>query len=317
MPGSALTLKQLECFLAVEQTLHFRKAAELLGMSQPALTAQIQNLEDVLSAQLVERSRSGVALTPLGREVVSRARDITEGAQSIVDLTRGEKAGLIGTIRLGTSPTLGPYLLPHVVAALHRQYKELRLYVRESPPRNLEFELSKGLHDVVLAQLPVGGADFRTETLFREPLYLTVASDHSLAHEKQVSTAALKGLEILSLGPQYNLYEQVSSLCQTYGASLSRDYEGTSLDALRHMAGMGMGAAFLPALYIHSEIRARGDVVALPVAGRSITRTVGLVWRKSAARVDHYKSIADAIRNVARKKFSDLTIMNERSNRRA
>ena len=309
MPSPQLTLRQLECLIAVEQTLHFRRAAELVGMSQPSLTAQIQNLEEAVSAKLVERSRSGVALTPIGREIADRARTVVEGAQSISDIARASKEGLGGTIRLGTSPTLGPYLLPHVVAALHRQYKDLRLYVRESAPRDLEFELAKGVHDIVLAQLPLGGADHRADVLFREPLYLAIASDHPFAKEKHISTSSLRGLEILSLGPQYNLYEQVSSLCQTFGATLSRDYEGTSLDALRQMAGMGMGAAFLPALYVHSEIKARSDVVALPVSGRSITRTIGLVWRKSAGRAEQYQSIAVAIRDVVNKKFTDLTIV--------
>lgn len=315
MKKSELTLRQLECLLAVEEKLHFRQAAELLGLSQPALTAQIQNLEAVLSARLVERSRAGVALTPIGREVATRARAVSDGAQAIIDFTRAANGGLVGTIRLGTSPTLGPYLLPHVVAALHRRYKELRLYVRENPPRDLEFELGKGDHDVVLAQLPIGGADHIAEPLFREPLYLAVASDHPIAKAERVTVDILNELEVLSLGPQYNLYEQVNALCRNFGATLLRDYEGTSLDALRQMAGMGMGAAFLPALYVHSEIKARSDVVARPIIGRSITRTIGLVWRRSAGRADHFQKIAETIRTVASKRFPDLAILNETSQR--
>ena len=87
-----------------------------------------------------------------------------------------------------------------------------------------------------------------------------------------------------------------------------RDYEGTSLDALRLMAGMGMGAAFLPALYARSEIPARGEVIIKKLQGRTFLRSIGLVWRKSAGRASAYHEIGDVIKEVVIKKFSDLTV---------
>lgn len=304
----AITMKQLQCLLAVEETAHFRRAAEMCGVTQPSLSVQIQNLEAALGVQLIERSRSGVALTPLGREVAVRARRISDEAQGIVDFTAGAQHGLVGTIRLGSKPTLGPYLLPHVVAALHRKHKELNLYVRESAPRDLEHELSKGLHDLVLGQLPATSADHVASLLFREPLYLTLAVDHPLASEEALTVNSLKDLDILSLSAQYHLHDQINGLCKDFGARLIRDYEGTSLDALRQMVGMGMGAAFLPALYVHSEIRARSEVVVKRLKGRSITRSIGLIWRKSAGRAETYRQIADIIRDVAGRKFKDLIV---------
>jgi len=304
-----LTLKQLQCLLAVEETAHFRRAAEQLDLTQPSLSAQIQNLEAELGLRLAERSRSGVALTPAGREIAIRARRIVDEAQGIADFAAGAQSGLVGVIRLGTKPTLGPYLLPHVVAALHRTHKELRLYVRESEPRLLEEELARGVHDVILTQLPAASSEHVSERLFNEPLYLALARDHPLAKEETISMAALRDVEILSLNPSYHLYDQISSLCETVGAKLVRDYEGTSLDALRLMVGMGMGAAFLPSLYVHSEITSRSEVVVKKLKGRAVTRGVGLVWRKSAGRADAYRKIAESIREVASKKFNDLQIL--------
>lgn len=277
-------------------------------MSQPSLSAQIQNLETALHVQLVERGRSGVALTPIGREVADRAIIITRDLQGIVDIATSSKDNLAGTIRLGTSQTLGPYLMPHVVSSLHKRYPELSLYVRERAPIDLEEELFAGEHDVLISQLPSVRADHVVRPLFREPLYLALAVDHPLASKEAVSIRDLKGLNILSLGQQYYLYDQVLRLCETFGARLLRDYEGTSLDALRQMAGMGMGAAFLPALYTHSEIRAQSDVVIRKIEGRSITRSVGLVWRKSAVRVEAFGLIADLVQEIAQKTFDDLII---------
>ncbi|MEO1250914.1 MAG: hydrogen peroxide-inducible genes activator [Pseudomonadota bacterium] len=303
-----LTLKQLQCLLAIEETTHFRRAAELIGVTQPSLSAQIANLESALSLRLVERSRSGVALTPAGREVSARARRLVDEAQGIIDFAAGAQDGLVGTLRLGSKPTLGPYLLPHVVAALRKETKELRLYVRESEPRSLELELATGLHDLILTQLPASSAEHVSEPLFLEPLYLAIAADHPLAEEEEVSHKALKGVDVLSLNPNFHLHDQVHALCDQFGAKLIRDYEGTSLDALRQMVGMGMGSAFLPALYVHSEISARSEVVVKKLAGRSITRPVGLVWRKSAGRAAAYRRFAGIIRDVASKRFKDLVI---------
>ncbi len=304
----SVTLKQLQCLLAVAEKRHFRRAAEHIGISQPSLSAQIQNLEEALGVRLVERSRSGVAISPLGRDVVQRARRIADETQGIVDFAAGAQTGLVGTIRLGSKPTLGPYLLPHVVAALHRRHKDLSLYVRESAPRDLEYELANGLHDVVLTQLPATSAEHVAEPLFREPLYLAFAVDHPLAKQETLSVKSLKDLDILSLSPEYHLHDQINALCENYGAHLLRDYEGTSLDALRQMVGMGMGVSFLPALYVHSEISARSEVIVKPLKGRSINRPVGLIWRKSAGRAQSYRKIADIIRDVVRRKFKDLII---------
>ena len=308
MSDLPITLKQLQYLLAVSELKHFRRAAEQCGVSQPSLSVQISNLEDAIGVRLVERSRSGVALTPVGREVAERARRISDEVLGIVDFTASAQSGLVGTIRLGSKPTLGPYLLPHVVAMLHKQHKDLRLYVREAAPRDLEHELSAGVHDVILAQLPVQSSEHVTAKLFREPLYLAVASDHPLAKVDHIRASALKGLDILSLSPHYHLNAQINALCKGFGANLVPDYEGTSLDALRQMVGMGMGAAFLPALYVHSEISSRSEIVVKPLHGKSVTRAVGLVWRKSAGRAQAYRQIADTIKSVVTKKFPDLII---------
>ncbi len=308
MSINKITMKQLECLLAVEQTEHFRRAAERVKISQPALSAQIQNLEEVLGVKIVERGRSGVAMTPLGREILHHARVIIDERQAMLDLAHSSKGNLIGTIKLGTSATLGPYLLPHVVSSLHRKHQDLNLYVRESASLDLEYDLNQGVHDMIISQLPTSSSDHIFEKLFREPLFLTLARDHPLAKKPTINISDLKGLDILSLGPQYYLFEQISSLCETFGTRLLRDYEGTSLDALRQMVGMGMGAAFLPAMYVQSEITARSEVVVRNIKGRTITRTVGLVWRKSAGRAQSYRTIATLIRDVATKKFEDLVL---------
>ncbi|MBM7066826.1 hydrogen peroxide-inducible genes activator [Actibacterium sp. 188UL27-1] len=277
------SLRQLRYLIALSEARHFRKAAQNMGISQPSLSLQIGNLEDLLGLRLFERGRGPVTLTPEGREVLIRARRATEEVRAIVDLASALKTGMAGTIRLGTTPTIGPYLLPFVVERLHAQYPDLRLYIRENAPRDLREELLGGNLDVILTQLPEAGADLAARRLFREPLLLAVPADHPLAVKSEIAGQDLTNLNVLSLGPAYKLHSQIAALCSDYGAVLARDYEGTSLDALRQMVGMGMGVAFLPRLYIRSEIDARrSNVVVLPFRKNAIQRAVGLVWRAGA-----------------------------------
>jgi LysR family hydrogen peroxide-inducible transcriptional activator len=303
-----MTLRQLRYALAVADTLHFRHAAERCGVTQPSLSAQINELETALRVRLFERGRSGVTVTPIGREVIERARRTLTEARAIADYAAGAQEGAVGLIKLGAKPTIGPYLLPHVVARLHRCHRELKLYVRESDPGELEFELMDGIHDVILAQLPLAGAELTVARLFREPLYLAMAADDPLAGEEEIDARALTGRRVLTLDRRHHLHHQVDGLCREFGATLSRDYEGTSLDALRLMVGMGMGVAFVPALYARSEIRARGEVVAKPIKRRTITRSIGLAWRRSAGSTAIYATLAEAFRATARRKFPDLIV---------
>lgn len=301
------SLRQLDYFLALVETGHFRRAAERCGISQPSLSVQLANLEKILGLVLVERARSGVVVTPAGREVAARARRILDETRAILDLSETMRTGLAGTLRLGASATLGPYLLPHVVAVLHKRYRDLNLYIREGPPAVLLDDLSRGEHDMVLVQLPAVGGDFAVTRLFREPLDLAIAHDHRFAGRDRIERPELAGEIVLTLGPAYALHAQVLELCDVVGANLHRDYQGTSLDALRLMAGMGMGVALLPALYIRTEIGPQDpDVRVVRVERPRPTRSIGLVRRASHPIGDAAARMAEIIRQVVRDRFSDI-----------
>ncbi len=294
------SMRQLRYLVALSETRHFRKAAEAMGISQPSLSLQISNFEELLGVRLVERGRGPVTLTPEGREIAGRAARIVDEARGIIDLTASLQTGLTGTIRLGTTQTIGPYLMPYVVERLHAKYPDLRLYIREVAPRDLRGELLAGSLDVILTQLPEGGADLTTQRLFREPLLLAMPDDHVLAAKAEVTETDLADLNVLSLGPDYALHTQIAALCQQYGGMIARDYEGTSLDAIRQMVGMGMGVAFLPRLYARSEIDSRSsNVVVRPFRRSSIMRSIGLVWRKPA-NAGMFERLSDVIKDAAR-----------------
>lgn len=302
-----LTLKQLQYFATLAEAGHYRKAAERVGISQPSLSLQISNLEQALRLHLVERGRAGAVLTPEGREVLSRAQRILADVGSLAEISEQMKTGLAGTIRLGSSPTLGPYLLPNVVRRLHEQYPTLRLVIRDGAPRDLLDDLLAGRHDLILTQLPIQSTDITVTRLMREPLRLAVALDHSLSSKDKATDQDLKGENILALSSRFTLHAQIADLARELGANLRQDYEGTSLDALRQMAAMNMGVTFLPALYVKSEIsETDGDVAIVPYRQGRFSRSIGLAWRKTAGAPVGFTTFANVIRSVAKDHFAGL-----------
>lgn len=302
-------LRQLEYLVALSETRHFRRAAERANTTQPTLSEQLKALETRLGAQLVERSKNRVLLTALGEQVVEIARRMLSDANEIRTLATTGGAGLSGVLRLGLPPTIGPYLLPLMIPELQAHYPDLKLYVREQLPATLPHALEEGQYDLVISFLPAPGSELESVPLFREPLSLTVAKDHPLAGAKSVTRKALSGVDVLALGKGHQLHDAVLALCKDFGANLRFDYEGTSLDTLREMVAMNLGVTFLPGLYVQAVVARDDSVRTVGLDGRKNYRTVGLIWRKTSARHDTYKELAELFRSQIRRHFPEFMVL--------
>ena len=208
------TLRQLEYLVTIADTGSFALAARVAHVSQPTLSQQVRTLEERLGAKLLERSATGAMLTPVGRSIVATARRMLSDASDIAALAAGASDKLTGTLRLGTTPTLGPYLLSPIIAELHRMAPQLRLHVREGVPDEQVLELSRGNIDVVLGPLPMTGEDLTIEPLFREPLHLVAALDHPIDLGVQTAHEALAGIPLLTLDPRHHLARQAAEVAE-------------------------------------------------------------------------------------------------------
>lgn len=302
------TIRQLSYLVALSEELHFRKAAERVNVTQPTLSMQIQELERRLNASLVERNKGRVILTPLGGKIVERAKRVLSEIREIENLAASAQHGLHGTVRLGVPPTLGAYLLPHIVPSLHTRHPNLKLYVKEGKPIDLQAQLQAGSLDLIVSPLPINQSDLLVERLFREPLRLVVANDHDLASKTNIDRKDLAGQNVLTIERGHQLYEQVQILCEEFGATLLRDYEGTSLDTIRLMAGMGVGIAFLPALYIRSEISERDKLTVLEFSASNLHRQIGLVWRQRSVHTEQFSEIAELVRTICVDRFPEISV---------
>nr|WP_284500561.1 hydrogen peroxide-inducible genes activator [Microbulbifer sp. GX H0434] len=297
----------MEYFAAIAGRGSYRRAAEDLGVSQPALTTQIAALENTLGVSLFERSRAGTLLTPEGRELLDPARQILLAMREFQASADVISQGHGATYKLGVPPTVGPYLLPNVLPELHARYSDLKLYVREAPPRLLQRELSEGAYDLAILPLPLAADELLAlEPLFTEPLKFVVPSDHRLAGKAEVTPSQLRGEKVLTLEEQHHFHHQVQEICQQLGAQLQRDYEGTSLDTLRQMVVMGLGVAFLPGLYVHSEMHDPEALHVSELKAKPIFRQHGLVWRASSPGRRLFRDLAIYMREIIGRRLGEV-----------
>ncbi len=192
-----ITLKQLRYFEALARHGHFGKAAEACAISQPALSMQIKEMEEVLGASLFERGARQIRLTHFGEVAAERARDILRATEELGDLARASRERLVGRLRIGVIPTVAPYLLPSVVGALTRSYPELDIHVRETVTPNLIDELDEGRLDTAIVALPVSEGTLAETALFSERFVLVRSARE--ANAPMPSADSLREMRLLLL----------------------------------------------------------------------------------------------------------------------
>jgi LysR family hydrogen peroxide-inducible transcriptional activator len=283
--------RQLEYVVALSAFGHFGRAAARCHVSQPTLSVQIALLEKQLGATLFERTTSGAAPTPIGREVVQRAKAVLASLDDIVAIADQDTVRLGGLVRIGTVPSFGPYFLPALLRLAHRKYPELKIYIREDRPVDIERAVADGTLDCGIGPEPHADA-LAFRRVGTEQLTIGLPAEHPLACRETLTFADLRGETFLSLGAGHRLAETMADLALRTGAEVVSDYEGTSLDAIRQMVSVGLGCSIFPELYARSEFRADDDVVLKTLDGWSGERAVGMFWRENSGRVRHYEKLA-------------------------
>ena len=287
------TLKQLRYLAALADHHHFGQAAEACHVTQSTLSAGIAELETLLDAALVDRTKRTVIFTPLGEEVVARGRAILRAAEDLVGITDAARAPLTGTLRLGVIPTIGPYLLPAALGDLRAAYPALRLYLREDQTARLLDRLAAGDLDALLLALPYACGEVESRTVGTDPFLAAMPPDHPLARLDHVPVGRLATEPLLLLEDGHCMRDHALAACQFQGARARGQFEATSLPTLVQMAANGLGLTLVPGLAVEQGLLAGTDLVTRPLEGSATGREIALVWRKGAARGPEYAILAD------------------------
>ncbi|WP_417708289.1 LysR substrate-binding domain-containing protein [Roseibium aggregatum] len=291
-----ITLKQLRYFEALARYGHFGKAAEACAISQPALSMQIKEMEEVLGATLFERGARQIRLTHFGEVAAERARDILRSAEELGDLARASRERLVGRLRIGVIPTVAPYLLPSVVGALTKSYPELDIHVRETVTPKLIDELDEGRLDTAIVALPVSEGTLAETALFSERFVLVRSARE--ANAPLPNADSLREMRLLLLEEGHCFRDQALSFCNLQSGPPREVLDASSLSTLVQMVSAGMGVTLIPEMAVPVETRSASVAIARFEAPEP-TRTIGMVWRRRSPLAGQLTEIADIVRRSA------------------
>jgi len=292
---NGVTLKHLRYFEALSRHGHFGRAAKACGISQPALSVQIKELETLLGAPLIERSARQIRLSSLGEALAERARDILRAVDELGDLARASRGPLTGRLRIGVIPTIAPYLLPGLMKELDTRNPKLDIRPREAITERLIRELDAGRLDFAIVALPVSEPALHEEPLFDEEFVLVrpIAD----AGKPVPNSERLREMRLLLLEEGHCFRDQALSFCNLSTLAARDLMEGSSLSTLVQMVGAGIGVTLIPEMAVPTEIRS-AEVSVVRLTAPRPKRTVGMVWRKTNPLAPQLSQIAEMLREL-------------------
>ena len=293
------TLRQLQYLKLLAEHGAFGRAPHAAHVTQPTLSAGIQELERTLGAAVVDRARSGVILTAVGEEALRRATVILNEAEELVEAAKNAGQPLTGRFRLGVIPTIAPFLLPRALPALRDRFPKLRLFLREDLTHRLIALLKAGQLDAALIALPYDMSGLQWAHVSEDELLAAVPQSHPLAREASATPEALEKEGLILLEDGHCLREHALSACGLKPPKAGDDeqaFAATSLPTLVQMVGSGLGVTFLPRMAVSAGLAEAAPVAVRPIAAEHPTREIVIAWRAGSNRATEGRLLADVLR---------------------
>jgi LysR family transcriptional regulator, cyn operon transcriptional activator len=283
-----MELRQLEYFYAVCQELHFTRAAEKVGISQPSLSQQIRLLEHEIGTPLFDRIGKKTALTESGELLLKYTRNIfheLEQAKTSIDELNGLQRG---TISVGTLLTVENYLIPPTLRSFHQLYPAVKISVFGLRTGDIQKQLLENKLDIGIVFLPMKGDELETISLYTEEMAFAVPVGHPLENQNTLGIEALRTTPSILLPEQYFIRQLINKACKDAGFIPEPIFEITTMQSLIDMVIDRVGVTILPRPYLeylnHPRIRI------IPIVNANLARDIGIIYRK-----DKYLSAATRI----------------------
>jgi LysR family hydrogen peroxide-inducible transcriptional activator len=267
-------LSQLRYFLTVAARGNFSRAAEELGLSQPALSRAIAKLEEELGQPVFERKPRSVALTDAG----SRLRTCAQEVLAIIDKAKSEITddGQTGTIRIAAIPTIAPYFLPGVLRAFSKLYPRANVQVIEDVTAGTLRRCDEGDVDLGIVALPITTKYLQVEELFEEELLVVLPARHALARKTRITLDDLKPHPFVLLDEAHCLCDQIVSYCRRRAIQPVAMERTSQLTTVQELVALGHGVSMVPAMAQRLDTSKRRTYRSL--AGPIPTRKIAMVW---------------------------------------
>jgi len=295
------TIRQLQYLKLLAEHGAFGRAAEAAHVTQPTLSAGIQELERTLGAPVVDRARTGVILTPVGEEALRRATVILNEAEELLESAKNAGQPLTGRFRLGVIPTIAPFLLPGALPLLRQKFPRLRLFLREDLTQRLIAQLKAGRLDAALIALPFDMSGLEWAHVADDELLAALPADHPLAKLASASPEAMERENLILLEDGHCLREHALSACKLGPPKTSNGEEpftATSLPTLVQMVGSGLGVTFLPRMAVSAGLDKAANVAIRPIDAEHPAREIVVAWRAGSNRRAEGRLLAEVLKEV-------------------
>jgi LysR family hydrogen peroxide-inducible transcriptional activator len=290
------TLRQLQYLRLLAEHASFSRAAEAAHVSQPALSAGVQELEKILGAPVVERTRGAVQLTAVGAEAVKRAEDVLARTEDLVEAARNAGKPLSGRFRLGVIPTVAPFLLPARLPFLRDAYPRLKLFIREDLTPHLVKALKSGHLDAAVIALPYSAAGIDHARIGDDEILAAAPIGHALAGPGPIPPGSLKAEDLILLEDGHCLRDQALAAFDIEAPKGDDVFAATSLHTLVQMVSSGLGVSFLPEMAVRAGLADTPGVVVRSISAKAPRREIVVAWRTGSSRAAEARLLAEALK---------------------
>lgn len=299
-----LSIKQLHYALAIEKTLHFKKAAEACNVSQSALSTAINELEKQLGLIIFERNNKQVLVTPKGQLILNKAKKVKLELDELLQISQSDKEPFASPMSVGVIPTIGPYLLPKVLPEVRRQYPSFKLKIIEEQSHTLLDMVRSGELDAAILALPYPLSGLMSFNFWQEDFYLVCHKDECPKVMLEITSEELEIEKLMLLKDGHCLKEHALAACQLKSQNQNSDFGSASLHTLVQMVAGKLGTTLVPQMALDQLIYNESEIRAIHLNEPGPHRAIALVIRPNYVRTNELTILKDIFTKELIKKCS-------------
>lgn len=288
-----ISIKQLSYALAVEKTLHFKKAAEMSHISQSAMSTALSELEKQLGIQIFERDNKKVLITPAGNQVLNLARSIVLQVEELHCIADAQKKPLSYPLTVGVIPTIAPYLLPKILPSLAQKYPQAKLHIVEEQSHILVDMVRRGELDTAILALPFDCEGLLCMEFLKEDFYWVTVKGDKHAQQKEISNRELNHCNLMLLKEGHCLKEHILDACKLNEKTVNHGFSATSLNTLIQMVLGKMGTTLIPAMALEQLVSQNNELSAVHLNEPGPHRRIAFIIRPNYTRTSSIEALAE------------------------
>lgn len=291
-----ISLKQINYILAVEKTLHFKKAAELCHVSQSALSTAINEMENQLGVKVFERNNKHVLVTNCGQKVLFKAKKIKLELDELMQLSQLEQAPLSTPMTIGVIPTVGPYLLPQVLPEVRKNYPDFKLKIIEAQSHQLVEMVRDGDLDAAILALPYPIDGLLSFKFWQEDFFWVSHKDECPSQVDEITTKEMELDKLMLLKEGHCLKDHALAACQQKSLAQGSSFDSTSLHTIIQMVAGKLGTTLVPEMALHQLLHNESELRALHLNESGPHREIAIIIRPNFIKTDDIMLLTDQFR---------------------